>query len=221
MSTLHPQRVLPSPYPNLANQPQDLQDAVKRAYDDIYQLRGQMATVVAAHNQLKTQVDGLATTGQQNQQALLQVAALQAIAAAGTAFVEDDVPDTTVTNVATPIITLALTMPSVGGPWRVFVGYSLYLDFDSFTDDTAADFWVTDGTEVMSGLQTGQSNASSGARTSASYFGLSPVTYDDGVTVNFTLMGQMATHSVNVKNAPVAGSGPMSNFQLSVLAAGG
>lgn len=224
MSTLHPpQRVLPSPYPNLASHPQDLQDAVRRAYDDIYQLRGQLASVVDAHNQLKTQVDQATTTSQQNQQSILQVAALQAIAAAGVAFVEDDVPNTVVTSSPTSIITLALTMPSAGGPWRVFVGYSLYLDFDGFTNDTAVDFWVTDGTNVMAGFQTGQSNAASGARTSASYFGLSPVaaTYDDGVTINFTLMGQMAAHSVNVVSAPVAGAGPKSNFQLSVIAAGG
>jgi hypothetical protein len=127
----------------------------------------------------------------------------------------------TVGTTATTITSLSVTFPSTGCPCRADIRYSLYYDGDSFTDETAAAVWVSDGTNTMAGLQTGDSNAVSGGRTSMSLAGFSTVTYANNAVVTFTLLGQYANaSSFNIDAAPTVGAGPNSTFQIMVIQCG-
>jgi hypothetical protein len=125
----------------------------------------------------------------------------------------------TINNTATNVKAVAVTFPSGGCPCRAFISYSLYLDFTGITNQANIDFWVDDGNgHVMAGVETGQSNASTGARTSASYGGFSTVTYTNSAAVTFTLKGiQPGTAGATVQASPHTGSGPNSDFQVTVF----
>lgn len=114
----------------------------------------------------------------------------------------------------TTVLTRAVTMPSSGCPCRVFLSYSLYITTAS--SGVGYSFWVGDGTNNMAGVNTGQSNATSGALTSASYGGYTTVTYANGANVTFTLSTE-GDHTYTVKAAPSIGSAPNSSFQVSVV----
>lgn len=125
----------------------------------------------------------------------------------------------TINNTATNIKAISVVFPSSGCPCRAFLSYSLYLDFTGITNQANIDFWVDDGGgHVMAGVETGQSNATTGAKTSASYGGFSNVTYANGANVTFTLKGiQPGTAGATVQAAPHTGSGPNSDFQVTVM----
>jgi hypothetical protein len=124
----------------------------------------------------------------------------------------------TVSSTATTITSLSVTFPSSGCPCRADIRYSLYYSGDSFTNESAADVWVSDGTNTMASLQTGDSNASSGGRTSMSLAGFSTVTYANNAVVTFTLLGQYNTASdFLIEAAPQTGSGQNSTFQIMVI----
>jgi hypothetical protein len=124
----------------------------------------------------------------------------------------------TVSTSATTITSITVTMPATGCPCRAFVSYSLYYNGDSFTNESAADVWVSDGTNTYAGLQTGDSNASSGGRTSMSLAAFSPVDYTNGQVVTFTLLGQYNTASdFLIEAAPQTGAGPNSTFQVVIM----
>lgn len=135
------------------------------------------------------------------------------------AVTTNSISTTSITNSNTTVSSIAVTFPSAGGPFRVFISYSLYLDFTSATNQANIDFWVSDGTNAMAGTQTGQSNASSGAKTLASYGGFSTVSYANGASKTFTLLGFWpgTGTSPTVQGAPTSGSGPNSSFQITVL----
>jgi hypothetical protein len=130
-------------------------------------------------------------------------------------FGHSDITTVTVTSAGVAVGHVAVTMPAAGCPCRAFISYSLYLDYTGATNSEATAFWVNDGTAVMAGLQTGQSNATNGARTSASYAGYSTATYANAANVTFTLMGE-STHDMAVDGAPDIGSGPNSNLQVAI-----
>lgn len=124
----------------------------------------------------------------------------------------------TINNTATTVATRTVTMPSSGCPCRVFLSYSLSIDFAGVTNQPNIDFWVNDGTTSMAGVETGQSNATTGARTSATYGGFSIVTYTNNTAVTFTLLGiQPGTAGAVVHAAPSTGAGPNSSFQALVI----
>jgi hypothetical protein len=229
--TLHPpvSRALPITYPDIADQPKNVQDAVRRAYDNIYALRGQLATVVAAHNQLKTSVDQATTLGQANQQQINLVTALTATtgpSASPSSTTSIVVPDSTVTS-ASPaaLASISFTIPSGGPAYAADFFYFLYLFYNSFTNSDATAVWVQGsvadsfGQTVYAGCQTGQSNAASGARTSANCTDTSTGTYPAGTAVTFTLYAQTSSSSVDVVSAPIAGAGPNCTFRVGIFPA--
>ena len=125
--------------------------------------------------------------------------------------------DVTVGSTATAILQKSITMPQSGCPCRVFVLYSLYLDFAAFTNVKNWNFWVNDGAgNTFAGLQTGQSNASSGGATSASNSAYSFVTYNNKQTVTFTLLGQGPSSNVIARAVPSQGLGNNSYMQILV-----
>jgi len=63
-------------YPDLSDVPQNVQNAMKRAYDNIYALRAAIAQIVVAHNQVAQQVNGLSTAGQKQQTQIVLTDAL-------------------------------------------------------------------------------------------------------------------------------------------------
>jgi hypothetical protein len=125
----------------------------------------------------------------------------------------------TINSTATNVKAISVTFPSSGCPCRAFLSYSLYLDFTGITNQANIDFWVDDGnSHVMAGVQTGQSNATTGAKTSATYGGYSTVTYNNSAGVTFTLKGiQSGVGGATVQAAPGSGSGPNSDFQVTVV----
>jgi hypothetical protein len=125
---------------------------------------------------------------------------------------------TVIGNTATTISIISIAFPSSGGPFRVMISYSLYLNFAGITNVPEIDFWVSDGTNTMAGVETGQSNASSGGRTSASYGGISTVSYANSAIKTFTLFGiQPGSAGAVVENSATNGSGPGSTFQITVF----
>lgn len=123
-------------------------------------------------------------------------------------------------NSATTVMSLSVTMPASGCPCRVRIDYGLYLTFPN-TNVSAWAFWTNDGTagstHTMASLQTGQSNAATGARTSANAGGYSQVTYANGANVTFTLFGQgTGATTMTVEAAPQVGSGTNSWMQAIV-----
>jgi len=127
----------------------------------------------------------------------------------------------TVGSTATTVLAQAVTMPASGCPCRVFVSYSLYLDFDSFTNVKNWNFWVNDGTagatHTMASIQTGQSNAATGADTMAAASAFSAVTYANNAAVTFTLFGQGPAANVTAVAAPSQGAGTNSYLQVVVM----
>jgi len=116
----------------------------------------------------------------------------------------------------TDVMTRTVTMPSSGCPCRAFISYSLYVNTAS--SGVGYSFWVNDGSANLAGVNTGQSNASSGALTSASYAGYSTVTYANSATITFTLRTE-GDHTYTVRAASLlAGSAPNSSFQIAVSA---
>jgi len=125
----------------------------------------------------------------------------------------------TINSTATNVKAVSVTFPSSGCPCRAFISYSLYLDFTGITNQASIDFWVDDGnSHQMAGVQTGQSNASTGAKTSATYGGFSSVTYNNSAGVTFTLKGiQSGAGGATVQASSNSGSGPNSDFQVTVI----
>jgi hypothetical protein len=114
----------------------------------------------------------------------------------------------------TTVTSLAVTMPASGCPCRAHFSYSLYVN--TGTSGVGYSFWINDGSANMAGVNTGQSNASSGGLTSASYGGYSTVTYANGANVTFTLITE-GDHTYTVKAASqLAGNAPNSSFQVAI-----
>lgn len=129
----------------------------------------------------------------------------------------NNVATITINNTNTTVATQAITFPASGCPCRAFISYALFLDFAGVTNQPNINFWVSDGTNIMAATQTGQSNASVGAKTLASYGGFSSVGYANGVVKTFTLTGiQPGTAGATVQGTASSGSG-FSTFQVSVL----
>ena len=114
----------------------------------------------------------------------------------------------------TTVMTRTVTMPSSGCPCRAFMSYSLYVNTAS--SGTGYSFWINDGSANMAGLNTGQSNASGGGLTSASFGGWSTATYANNANVTFTLLTE-GDHTYTVKAASqLAGNAPNSAFQIAI-----
>lgn len=116
----------------------------------------------------------------------------------------------------TTILTASITMPASGCPCRVFVTVSLYLDFTTSISEVA--FRVNDGTNNLPlGIQTGPSNASGGARTSAGVTAYMGLTYANSTAVTFTLIGAGSASGAVVESAPDVGTGPNSSMQIAAV----
>jgi hypothetical protein len=113
-------------------------------------------------------------------------------------------------NSPATLLSLPVTMPLTGGPFRAFINYSLYVSTGGSGVGFA--FWVSDGSRVMATTNMGQSAGSTGL-VSASYGGWSPSTYLNGQSVTFTL-GTEGDHSYTVLAAPTIGPGGNSSFQV-------
>lgn len=142
------------------------------------------------------------------------------VAAFGSSILSADV---TITTTATTITSVALTAPPTGCPCRAYVSYSLFQNYTGVTNEPDQDFWISDGTVTFAGLVTGQSNASTGGVTSASYSGFSEVTYNNSQAVTFTLLGidsavNAGTQTFLVKAVPPTGAGPHSKLQVAFIA---
>lgn len=130
----------------------------------------------------------------------------------------NNVPSIAINNSNTSLSSIAITFPNSGGPFRVFISYSLYLHFTQ--NQQNVDFWVSDGTHVMAGVQTGTSNAANGGDTSAAYGGFSTASYSNGTSVTFDLLGiqsGVGPSGSSVRGFPNFGLGPASTFQITVL----
>jgi hypothetical protein len=114
----------------------------------------------------------------------------------------------------TPVMSRAVTMPASGCPCRVFISYSTWITTAS--SGAGYSLWISDATNVMAPVSTGQSNGSGGAQTSANYSGFSPVTYANSANVTFTLNTE-GDHTYTVKAAQSIGSGPSSSLQISIF----
>jgi hypothetical protein len=120
-------------------------------------------------------------------------------------------------TIATTIATLGLTMPSSGGPFRLFINYSGWMNFSGFSNVAGFSCYVSDGLNAICGFTSGQSNASSGAATAVSYGGFSPGTYANSASVTLTLTGIFAAGGGGVfEELPI--QGPNSLFQAAVIA---
>jgi|SRR5580765_2469605 len=115
---------------------------------------------------------------------------------------------------ATTWITKATVMPSSGCPCRILVSYSaMYTSGGS----GAANFWVSDGTNVFATSQVLTNTAGSDAA-GASASSISPVTYANGATV--TLLGRGFTSAgggISVASASVGGSSQASWLSVVVI----
>jgi hypothetical protein len=115
------------------------------------------------------------------------------------------------------VTTLACTMPATGCPCRVSVVYTMMLNFAASMNDVV--LWVDDGLgSTFAVTETGPSNASSGADTSAAVSDISPTTYANGAAVTFTLkhVGTNAGYTL-LKNPRIASSGPSAAFRIAVV----
>lgn len=115
----------------------------------------------------------------------------------------------------TTLITQAVTMPSIGGPWRVLVSYNL--NFTNSGVVLTSDAVVSDGSNAIassqaSGYYTGAGPIIFGQNASQ----MSPVTYANGATVTFTLLAE-ADQNYTAKLAPFNALGQNSSMSLSVL----
>lgn len=125
--------------------------------------------------------------------------------------------DVTVTTSATTVNSITVTMPASGCPCRPFVSYSLYPSYGGVTNVAAQEVWVDDGSIQGALTQTGESNASTGARTSITYGGYYPRTYSNGASVTFTLFAQQDTGSTFLLSAaPLFGPSVTANFQIAI-----
>ena len=128
--------------------------------------------------------------------------------------------DVNVTASATTVNSITVTFPSSGCPCRPFVSYSLYPSYAGVTNVAAQEVWVDDGTIQAALTQTGESNASTGARTSITYGGYYPRTYSNGASVTFTLFAQQDSGSTFLLSAsPLFGPAVTANFQVIVVIA--
>ena len=120
-----------------------------------------------------------------------------------------------VTASNTSIMSLNVTFPSTGCPCRVFYAYSLYPDYAGVTNEQAQEIWVDDGSIQYGNLQTGQSNASTGAKTSMANSGFSFTTYPNSTSTTFTLVGRQDTGSTFLLDAaPLFGPGGNAYFEI-------
>lgn len=190
MGTIHitPARTLPTIYPNLDGESQAVQDAVKRAYDDIYQLRGNIAAVSQAHNQLKTAVDQATSLGTQNQAQINLVTALvagptsaMASGVYGAVILPTDLPVTGGTD--TPVMSLVMTMPA-GGTWRVLIGYGILY---TVAAQTKVGSWLDDGMGNIFASDSAGINAANLLNNGLRSRDVSPLAYTGGTVVTFTL----------------------------------
>lgn len=128
------------------------------------------------------------------------------------------VSNVTIGTSATTIVTHSITMPSSGCPCRVQYAFSVFLSFAGFTDENNADVWITDGTTNFRGVETGQSNASTGAATGAAYTGWTTSTYSNSAVITFRLVGQMPGSGALAQAAVTTGAGANAGMTLMAFA---
>jgi hypothetical protein len=126
--------------------------------------------------------------------------------------------DVTVTASATSVISVTITMPSSGCPCRPFISYSLYPSYAGVTNVPAQVIWVDDGSIQGNLTQTGESNASTGARTSITNGEYFPQTYTNGASITFTLFAQQDAGSTFLLSAsPLFGPSVTANMKISLV----
>ncbi len=138
----------------------------------------------------------------------VSAAAAQAVQQFAQNNIAADVPLTA--NVLTDISTLNLTMLSTGGPFRIYVSYSLYVT-NTGGLHTDLNAFVTDGTNLFAGTEINEpatGPSASGVACSA----YSPVTYENGTSVTFTLRAQCDHTTLSILAIPT-NAGPNSFFQ--------
>ena len=111
----------------------------------------------------------------------------------------------------TVIDSIAVTMPSSGGPWRAFVSYSYYknggVNYHSFIQDSSSNGWS--GTDYVT-----EDNL-----TSLQGGGFSPVTYANSATVTFyTKIYDTGSSTIETTSRVYSGSLAVSYMQVSIIA---
>lgn len=127
------------------------------------------------------------------------------------AVYSNNVSGITVTTGTTTIATQAVVFPATGGPFRVFISYSL-LQHNSVNNRTMT-VWVDDGTNQMGATETGVSNSGIGT---SSFGGFSSVDYQNSDSKTFTLKGVMNSDTTDIAATPATGSGH-STYQITVI----
>lgn len=111
----------------------------------------------------------------------------------------------------TVIDSIAITMPSSGGPWRAFVSFSYYksggVNYHSFIQDSSSNGWS--GTDYVT-----EDNL-----TSLQGGGFSPVTYANSATVTFyTKIYDTGSSTIETTSRVYSGSLAVSYMQVSIIA---
>ncbi len=127
--------------------------------------------------------------------------------------------DVTVLTTATAVMSIAVTMPASGCPCRPFINYTVYPSYAGAANVPAQEIWVDDGSIQAANEQTGESNASTGARTSLTFGGYYPRTYANGQSITFTLFAQQDAGSTFLLSAsPLFGPAIQASFQVAIVA---
>lgn len=121
------------------------------------------------------------------------------------------------TTTAYSIISIPITFPSSGGPWRVIVNYSAYCVNSSISE--TSNMWVNDGTDSMAGSQeSGYYTGGGPVRYGHSSGQMSPNSYGDGASITFQLY-VYTDHQISVTQNPFNSIGVTlpTNMTISVV----
>lgn len=140
-------------------------------------------SITTGTNTGQTLTVGNGTTLAPSGTGVIEANEIEAIAAASISNPTGDVAVSAATPTA--IIIKSVTMPSVGGPWRAFVGWELGA---TTSNSGGVEGWVNDGTNNFA---TGGSNTTGSVGPPTQFHlaaaSFSPVTYANGANVTFTL----------------------------------
>lgn len=131
-------------------------------------------------------------------------------ASGGFLSVNLNAPVTVQSASTTSILTLALTAPSSGGPFRLFASYYI-----SLSTGNPVDMQVTDGTNTWA-FSTGPAQNLSAGMNADDY---SPATYGNGAAVTLTLQGRALTSTATANLTSPTGLAMPSNLKALFIAA--
>lgn len=130
--------------------------------------------------------------------------------------------DTALANDTTvDLITSIVTMPAVGGPWRVLIDYSIYLENSRATSCSSTTAWVSDGSVKLATAQSVLPEGTVVERQGGVNGHQTSPSYADSTVVTFVLRARQKSHeNTNVVTAlklPFVGSDQASYLGLAVV----